>query len=120
MRGAVEDERVKAKEQEHQRKKWEGKRWEERGEGWRVRGMSPLSRLSHTDVWGGGEEQEEDWGENREAEKVKETTSEGETKKGERKITQKRSGDRAWDKGWRISTIQEEDRENKALKEKHA
>lgn len=45
------------------------KRWKEqeekRGEGWSTGGMSLFSHLSHTDVWGGEEEQEEDWVESR-------------------------------------------------------
>lgn len=43
--------------------------------------VAVLSPVTHTDVWGGEEEQEEDWGESRGAEKVRETTSEEEMKK---------------------------------------
>lgn len=74
--------------------------------------VTVLSPVTHTDVWREEEEQKEDWGENMGAKKVKETTS-------DRKLTQRiRLGDRAQQKGWRISAIQEEDRENKALKGK--
>ncbi|GAA6228349.1 uncharacterized [Lates japonicus] len=43
--------------------------------------VTVLSPVTHTDVRGGGEEQEEDRGENRGAGKVKETTSEEDAKK---------------------------------------
>lgn len=42
--------------------------------------VTVLSPVTHTDVWGGEEEQEEDWRENRGTEKVKEITSQEETK----------------------------------------
>lgn len=43
--------------------------------------VAVLSPVTHTDVWGREEEQEEDWRESRGAEKVRETTSEEEMKK---------------------------------------
>lgn len=58
------------------RKEIGGERGECRGN------VAVLSPVTHTDVWGGKEEQEEDRGENRGAEKGKRTTFEEEAKKG--------------------------------------
>ena len=82
----MEDERAKvSKRSISGRKKRDGRREKkEKGDGWSTRGMIRASHLSHTHTHrclGKRKEQEEDRGENKEAGKVKDTTSEQEMKK---------------------------------------